>query len=350
VAVIVVATAAIFAFRLTIDEPGPMYLIPIILAGLWFGPWAGLATGAGCGGLYLLGRVVHPTDAGLPLLAASVARLGVYGLCGYVVGSLARSRIALEREVRRRDGELTELRTIQETLTPSEPQPRPGLELATCYLPAQDGVAGDFYLVTEDSNGNTVVAIGDVAGRGLAAAKRAWYVRTAIASSVEFTEDPGHMLDIVNRALIEDSGVSSMFVTAACLTFRREDRSLRWSVAGHDVPIALDDGAPLQAETRGLPLGLGPSTGYATTVSSLPFGSGLLLYTDGLTEARRSNGSGPSELFGDRRVAEIVSRMKDEPAGMVVDELRDAACEFVGGELGDDLCIVALRIAPEPTW
>jgi serine phosphatase RsbU (regulator of sigma subunit) len=347
VGALVVAIAAIFAFRLTVDEPGPLYFIPILLAGLWFGPRGGLGAGIACAGLYALGRAINPMDEGLALFPAALARVAVFGIAGYVVGWLSQSRIALQRQVRRRDAELRELRTIQETLAPTEPEPRPGLELATCYIPAQDGVAGDFYLITEGVESGTVIAIGDVAGRGLEAAKRAWYVRTALASSAEFTEDPGEMLDIVNRSLIEESGVSAQFVTAACLIYRPEDQSLRWSVAGHEAPLALDEGTPLPTATAGLPLGVDDTTGCATSASSLSLGSGLLLYTDGLTEARRSNGDGSSDMFGEQRVTEIIARMRGEPAAKVVDALSDAVNDFVGEELADDLCIVALRVNPK---
>ncbi len=346
--VVVLAIAAIFAFRLTVDEPGPVYLVPIVLAGLWFGRWGGLAAGLACAGLYVVARVIDPPGSGIALVPATLIRAGVYGGAGFVVGLLSDARIGLERELRRRDRQLVELRTIQETLAPPEPAARQGLELATCYLPAQDGVAGDFYLVTDGVDGDTVIAIGDVAGRGLEAAKRAWYVRTALASSADFTEDPGEMLDLVNRSLIEESGISSQFVTAACLIYRPQDGSLRWSVAGHEAPLALDEATPLSRATAGLPLGIGDSTGCETSASSLAFGSGLLLYTDGLTEARRSNGDGSSDLFGEERVAEIVAAMRGEPPARVVNALRDAVGDFVGGSLADDLCIVALRANPTP--
>jgi serine phosphatase RsbU (regulator of sigma subunit) len=342
-------TAAIFALRLDFQEPGPLYLLPILMAGYWFGPWGGVASGVLCAGLYAVGRVVGPSEMGLEILPATLARLAVYGTAGWFVGWLAESRVGLEREVRRRDRELIELRTIQETLSPPAPEPRPGLQLATCYLPAQDGVAGDFYLVTQGMKDSTVIAIGDVAGRGLEAAKRAWFVRTVLASSADFTEDPGEMLDLANYSLIEESGASSLFVTAACIVFRPDDQSIRWSVAGHDSPILLDEAKPLpNRPTAGVPLGIEDRIGCATAASSLSFGSGLLLYTDGVIEARSSNGAGGDGLFGERRLARLVAEMHGKDPVAVVERIRDEVLEHSGGQLEDDVCLVALRASPQP--
>lgn len=343
------AMAAIVILRLNIEEPGPLYFIPVAMAGFWFGQWGGISVAVVCAGLYAVGRVVGPEEmSGLGIFPATLARLAVYGAAGWFIGWLSEERVGLEREVRQQNRELTELRTIQETLSPPLPEPCPGLQLATCYLPAQDGVAGDFYLVTRGMGDSTVIAIGDVAGRGLEAAKRAWFVRTVLASSADFTEDPGEMLDLANYSLIEEAGASSLFVTAACIVFRPRDGSIRWSIAGHEAPILLDEATPLpNRQSNGVPLGIEDSTGCATATSSLPFGSGLLLYTDGVTEARSSNGAGGDGLFGEQRLADVVAEMRGEDPATVVEHVRDAVLEHSGGHLEDDLCLVALRVSDE---
>jgi serine phosphatase RsbU (regulator of sigma subunit) len=346
VLLIAVLAAGGFATSASIEDPGALLLLPVMLAGGFFGRWAGVSTGVLAAGLLAIAHVVAEDDTGLTVFASTVAGLAVYLPAGLIVGWLSESRLDLERELRRRGRELTELRTIQETLSPAEPQPRPGLALATCYLPARDGVAGDFYLVTQGLNDSTVIAIGDVAGRGLEAAKRAWFVRTVLASSAGFTEDPGEMLDLANYSLIEESGASSLFVTAACIVCRPQDGTIRWSVAGHDSPMLLDDGIPLpNRPTAGVPLGIEESTGCATVASSLGLGSGLLLYTDGVTEARGSNSNVPDALFGEQRLRELISELDGEPPDAVVERVRDAVLEHTGERLEDDLCLVALRLS-----
>jgi serine phosphatase RsbU (regulator of sigma subunit) len=340
-------TGVAFLSSLWIGDPGALFLLPVLLTGVFFGRWAGASIGILAAGLLAIAQVLANDDTGLTVFASTVAGLAVYLPAGMIVGWLSESRIELERELRRSGRELTELRTIQETLSPAEPEPRPGLELATCYLPAKDGVAGDFYLVTRGLNDATVIAIGDVAGRGLEAAKRAWFVRTVLASSADFTEDPGEMLDLANYSLIEESGSSSLFVTAACIVCRPEDGAIRWSVAGHDSPLLLDDGKPLpNRPSAGVPLGIEDHTGCATVASQLSFGSGLLLYTDGVTEARRSNGQAPEALFGEHRLAELIAELHGETPVTVVEHVRDAVLEHTEGRLEDDLCLVALRLSP----
>src|SRR5688500_620244 len=343
---IAVVTAAIFWLRVYVAEPGPLYLIPVLMAGYWFGAWGGATMALAAAGLYALGRVVGPEEMGLTTFPATVVRLLAYGAAGVFVGWLSESRIGLAHDVELRDRSLAELRTIQEALSPPEPEARPGLRLATCYLPAQDGVAGDFYLVTKGMGDSTVIAIGDVAGRGLEAAKRAWFVRTVLASSADFTEDPAEMLDLANYSLIEESGASSLFVTAACIVFHPEDRTIRWAVAGHEPPLILDRGEPLSsANSSGVPLGIGDSLGCGTASSTLGDGSGLLLYTDGVIEARSMNGDGGDGLFGDARLATVITEMQGtEPAG-VVERVRDEVLEHSGGSLEDDVCLLALRVS-----
>jgi serine phosphatase RsbU (regulator of sigma subunit) len=318
-----------------------------MMAGYWFGVWGGATMAVIATGLYAVGRVVGPEEMGLETFPATVVRLLAYGAAGVFVGWLSESRVGLVREVAEQDRALTELRAIQETLSPPEPEPRPGLRLATCYLPAQDGVAGDFYLVTKGVDDATVIAIGDVAGRGLEAAKRAWFVRTVLASSADFTEDPGEMLDLANYSLIEESGESSLFVTAACIVYHPEERAIRWSVAGHEPPILLDRGEPLvTSPSSGVPLGIGGSLGAATSSSSLDEGDGLLLYTDGVTEARRVGGNGRSVFFGDARLSSVVAGMDGSEPADVVARVRDEVMDHTGGSLEDDVCLVAMRAGP----
>jgi serine phosphatase RsbU (regulator of sigma subunit) len=345
---IAVVSAAILVLRAFVVEPGPLFLIPILMAAFWFGRWGGMTMAVIAAGLYAIGRLIGPEEMGLEIFPATLARLVAYGGAGFFVGWLAESRIGLEREVKQRDRTLTELRVIQEALSPPEPEPRPGLRLATCYLPAQDGVAGDFYLVTKGMDDSTVIAIGDVAGRGLEAAKRAWFVRTVLASSADFTEDPGEMLDLANYSLIEESGASSLFVTAACIVFHPRDRTIRWSVAGHEPPLMLDRGEPLASSpSSGIPLGIGDSLGCATATASLDAGSGLLLYTDGVIEARSSNGRGGDGLFGGDRLASVVSALEGSEPAYVIERVRDEVLEHAGGSLEDDVCLVALRASPK---
>ena len=214
-------------------------------------------------------------------------------------------------------------------------------------MPAEHGVSGDFFVIAPGPNGSTVIAVGDVAGRGLQAAKTSWYVRTLLASSAEVGTDPATLLERANHAFIEEMGFEAPFVTAACLRFS-PGRKLEWALAGHDDPVVLDQGEPLRGDgATGLPLGISDRLGCATSTVELNPGGGVLLYTDGLTEARSANGDPRLDLFGERRVAEVVSRLEGEPSAEIVTRLRDEVKSFSGGRLADDLCLIALRASDE---
>lgn len=352
VASVILLIGAITALREAVGQSGPLYLIPVVIAALWLGRWAGLATGIVCSLLVLGGTTdLSGSDAPDSTLFADLMRVLVFAGLGYVVGVLSESRLGLERDLLRRELELEELRTLQGALAPSEPPQRPALELATCYIPAEQGVSGDFHVVVPAADGSTLIAVGDVAGRGLEAAKRAWYVRTLILSSADIATDPSTVLERANRALVDESGFGAPFVTVACVLFHT-DGTVDWALAGHDGPMQLDSGEVLRGEGRaGLPLGVSERLGCETSTATLATAGGLLLYTDGLTEARRgaSDGSfGGFELFGEWRIAAALARLDGSASADVLNEVRDEVQAYSGGALADDLCMVALRVSPEP--
>ena len=160
--------------------------------------------------------------------------------------------------------ELEDLRAIRDALTPPELPRRPGLELAAAFLPAiAEQVSGDFYLVAEGPQDSTVLVVGDVIGHGLQAGRRAAFVRTAFAATAPFSDDPCRLLSWANTALVERAGISSEFVTAACVTYLPNEQLLRWAYAGHPPALWLDDGRELIAPRQG------PHSGFAQTPDAL---------------------------------------------------------------------------------
>src|SRR5687768_6441502 len=152
---------------------------------------------------------------------------------------------ALQKRLDAAEHELEDLRAIRDALTPPELPRRPGLELAAAFLPAAaEQVSGDFYLVAEGPQDSTVLVVGDVVGHGLQAGRRAAFVRTAFAATAPFSDDPCRLLSWANTALIERAGISSEFVTAACVTYLPNEQRLRWAYAGHPPALWIDDGAP----------------------------------------------------------------------------------------------------------
>jgi serine phosphatase RsbU (regulator of sigma subunit) len=237
--------------------------------------------------------------------------------------------------------ELEDLRAIRDALTPPELPRRPGLELAAAFLPAvAEQVSGDFYLVAEGPQDSTVLVVGDVVGHGLQAARRASFIRTTFAATAPFSDDPSRLLSWANTALIERAGTSVEFVTAACVTYLPSEQLLRWAYAGHPPALWLDDGQELTALTQGTVLGLGADLGCVEGSRPSTSGAGVLLYTDGLTEARHDG-----KLFGLEGVSDALGGLHRPSPSEAVAILRARVADYAYGTLTDDLCLLAARIA-----
>ena len=248
--------------------------------------------------------------------------------------------VALREQLEAAEHELKDLRAIRDALTPPELPRRPGLELGAAFLPAAaERVSGDFYLVAEGPQDATVLVIGDVVGHGFEAARRAAFVRTTFAATAPFSDDPCRLLSWANAALIERAGTSSEFVTAACATYLPGEQRLRCAYAGHPPALWLGDGRPLVAPRQGTPLGIQRDIGSAEASHRLAAGAGVLLYTDGLTEARRDE-----QLFGVDAVSAVLDGLHDPSPTEAIAVMRARVAEFGYGTLTDDLCLLAARV------
>jgi serine phosphatase RsbU (regulator of sigma subunit) len=273
--------------------------------------------------------------------AAVAYRLLAYCVAGYLVGWLVEDRGRLRTRVDEGERQMAELRDLQEALAPPGVPSRPALELASCYVPAEGGAGGDFFLVAPGPRDTTVVVVGDVAGKGLQAAKRAAYVRMGFAAAAPFQDNPCKLLELANSNLIERAGVSDIFVTAACFVIQPSENKLSWALAGHPPALLLDDGQMLNEVQAAFPLGIGEDIDCEMGETTLEPGTGFVAYTDGLIEARKRGG----DLFGMERASELVATLRDNEPTAVVGALRKAAERFAGGALTDDLCMVAVRAA-----
>lgn len=235
--------------------------------------------------------------------------------------------------------ELNDLRPIRDALTPPELASRPGVDLAASFLPATDGVSGDFYLLAEGPHEATVLVVGDVVGKGLAAARRAAFIRTVFATTAPFSHDPALLLSWANTALLERAEEDRDFVTVGCVTFSPRDGGLRWGYAGHPPVLWLDTGEELSGG-RAPPLGLSEELACTPAAHHLTPGTGVLLYTDGVTEARHNG-----EQFGQTRLAQIVQALGGQSPSEVVAAVTTEVQQFAATGLADDLCVVAARTA-----
>jgi hypothetical protein len=194
-------------------------------------------------------------------------------------------RIHHERE--RATSELEAARSMQELLIPHERPATPCFEIDSVYNPASE-VGGDFFHVQTFGKEGVLVVIGDVAGKGLKAAMNVSLLMGALRSTPE--RRPSAILSLLNRVL---PGTDS-FTTCQALWFGA-DGEVAIANAGHLPPYLNSQEVNLPG---GLPLGVVKEIGYEETQVYLHYGDRLLLYSDGVVEARRSSG----ELFGFERI------------------------------------------------
>ncbi|MBV9418066.1 MAG: serine/threonine-protein phosphatase, partial [Solirubrobacterales bacterium] len=213
-----------------------------------------------------------------------------------------------------------------------------GMTIAAEVIPAAHYVGGDFFFVGDGANGTTVMAVGDVVGKGLSAVRRSAFTRTALASVAPFSDDPCQLLGWVNVALVERIGESSEFVTAACMTYEPRSRLLRLAAAGHHPALRLASGAELTAERTGVALGLAREVNCSASAHRLMDGDGVLLYTDGLTEAR-----GERTRYGIDRLSALLRERAQLAPQDTLEMLKRDLRKFAGERLTDDVCLLVLR-------
>ena len=356
VSILAVLLLAVSAIRMAVNEPSlalSLYiLLPVVLSVFWFDLAGGLLAAAAATLLFLADELVSPSEelAHGMLWVAAVNRALPFTGVAVLVALLLRRERALTTRVQEQQDQLTELEGLRAALVPAHLPETPHLEIATSFTPADGLVAGDFFLVTPGPSGTTTVAIGDVVGHGIEAARCAAFVRAALATFARFTSDPAQLLQLANIALVEHASDGTPFVTAVCVNIVPAPvGKISWAAAGHDVPWLLDSGDRLPGGRVGAPLGTGPDalkieTGRVT----LRPGEGILAFTDGLTEGRtlRRPPGRPVELFGEERAKEVVRDRAGARPGEVLEALSEAVQAFAGGPLADDLCLVALRLAP----
>jgi serine phosphatase RsbU (regulator of sigma subunit)/PAS domain-containing protein len=252
--------------------------------------------------------------------------------------------IQLDRIVRRQ-AEIAD--TLRAGLLPRQLPSLPGLEVAVAHLAATgtSELGGDFYDLAPAGATGWRVTVGDVCGRGEGVAAAGAAARHTIRVIGHGSPEPADVLSRANEILL-DEGFDGRFVTAVTAHARWRGAVLRvvLACAGHPGPVLLRrDGRVQQAGGGGQPLGIFPDAEQGREEHDLASGDTLVFYTDGLAGAC----SQESGYFDDQLPGEIAA-LAGQPPAQILARLQTRAQAWCGGEIQDDITMLAVRAGDPP--
>lgn len=253
------------------------------------------------------------------------------------------ARAALAVESARLYGERSAVaRTLQSSLLPEAIPEIPGWEVAALYRPAgqESDVGGDFYDLW-DVDGDWLMMIGDVTGKGVGAATVTALVRHTARVASEFDARPAQVLARIDAALRRGPAIS--LCTALCLRISSEG-GLTLAVGGHPLPLRLRDGEVEELGSYGTLLGALERTRWPEVPIAMCPGDTLVAYTDGVTDAVGAEG----QRWGADRLRRTLAGMGGAPPSAVRQRLVDALEEFQVGAQADDTALVVMRYVGAP--
>jgi serine phosphatase RsbU (regulator of sigma subunit) len=229
--------------------------------------------------------------------------------------------------------------TFQQALL-MEPPAIPGIELGVRYRAASEAalVGGDFYDLVMLGPGRLMIVVGDVCGKSLSAAAESAVVRY-MARAYAAEGSPGEALSRLNSAVL-DQLPGQPFVTLVVAYVDVARHMFEYAAAGHPHPVVLAGRRefPLSAEGH-LPVGILRGNVYPTNRAVLPDDSCVVMYTDGMTDARADGAT-----FGEKRLRATITEHAHLPAQELADTLLDTVTAYAGGVLPDDCAVVVVKL------
>jgi serine phosphatase RsbU (regulator of sigma subunit) len=229
--------------------------------------------------------------------------------------------------------------TMQRSLLPRARPNIAGVELGDVYeSSARLDVGGDVYDFLTLDDGRLAVALGDVTGHGIDAAADMAMAKFVFRSLAREHPEPGDFLAAANEVVIGEVALGK-FITMLYMTFDPATGEVACSCAGHPWPrVVTPEGEVRALRARGLALGIEPSQTYDEVREPLLAKGAVVLFTDGVVEARRG-----SELYGDERLDALLASKAELPAGQLARAVVDDCRAFTGGDLTDDCAVVVIR-------
>lgn len=220
---------------------------------------------------------------------------------------------------------------IQFGMLPKEDQIKEDIkefDIEAIMQPARE-VGGDFYDFYMISDNELVIEIADVSDKGLAAAFFMAITKTLIASRAGMGGETSDIISYVDK-MVSEKNDTGMFVTVWFAIINLETGHVKVCNAGHDYPAVMKDGQEFVIEKtpHGPPIGFIPGATFVDYDFYIKPGDRIFLYTDGLNEAKRSDG----ERFGLERVLKVLNSQKDSSNKQLIAAMKDSVKMFVGNE------------------
>jgi len=232
-----------------------------------------------------------------------------------------------------------QLYLLQRALIPLKPPSFEGYSTASAYIPGLVGVdiGGDFLDVFLTENGSIGILIGDVSGKGIEAAALAAITRSTIGAFAYEMSSPGEALSHTNSILALRQTEFEHFVTAFLAVLDPVSGSLRYSSAGHPPGIICRTDNTIELlHSHDMPLGVTGQTEFEQGESCLMPGDRLVIYTDGVSEARSSGAA----FFGTEGIVGVLTTCNLHSSEQLIEKILDAVKEWSHGQMRDDTAIL----------
>jgi sigma-B regulation protein RsbU (phosphoserine phosphatase) len=244
-----------------------------------------------------------------------------------------------QMERQRLEHELQLASEIQQRFQPTAPPQVPGYELQGISFPCYE-IGGDYYDFIQRDDGKLVITLGDVSGKGTAAALLMSSLHAAVHAQCSAQDSIVETIEAVNRYLA-DNTPANRFVTLFYAELDPVTGILAFVNAGHNPPLIVHAGGTVEnLSSGGLPLGIKPDAVFKEGRTRLQNGDVLVIYSDGVSEAPNPEG----EEFGTARLQDVVMRNLDASAPGIRDRIEAGLTKFAQGTpASDDITLVIVK-------
>ncbi len=274
----------------------------------------------------------------LLILIPAVVTMSWYRSTGEEI-AMARQQMGIEKKAAQAlEQEVSAPKAWAGRLAPDELPDLPDFEVGRVYQAGSGLMAGDFFDVFRVAPTRVAAVIGDVAGKGIESSITAFQAKYLLRVFLRQFRDPAQALQELNEQMTATTGHSEEFISLVVVVFDTEAGTLRFASAGHPAAWVWHEREVQPLRSTGPLLMLARGSNYYSREFTLDMGDMVVLYTDGLAEARHGD-----ELFGEDRIAALLRRDPTVAPDVLCKSLLEAARNFAKGPVEDDVAILAVK-------